>query len=45
MIRVAVERSKGLRVVIKEHLSRPALHELGKTAEHVAGGLSAVVFC
>ena len=31
MTRVTAERSKGLRVVVNEHLSRPALLELRQT--------------
>jgi len=46
MIRVTAERNKGLQVVVKERLSRPAVHELRKTCDgHSAGGLSAVFFC
>jgi hypothetical protein len=40
MIRVTAERSKESRVVVKEHLGRPALHEWRKTcARHVAESL------
>jgi hypothetical protein len=40
MIRVTAERNKGLQVVVKERLSRPAVHELRKTCDGHSAGVS-----